>query len=156
MVRGLFVPSSRSFSTNCRNMLIRMYILCIYVITYYSLHTHFKGPEVLLNSCMFTSRNIELCKTEDKSAAIGATLRLLQLTCNNQEERTKCHIICNIYKDVNILISFINITLWKLENENVMTWTLMLLPEESAKISSTNLTDLSMGKTEPSPAFSRL
>lgn len=43
---------------------------------------------------MPSSLNTEWCKTADKSAAIGATLRLLQLICNIQEEWTKFHIIC--------------------------------------------------------------
>lgn len=57
-------------------------------------HTHFRGPGLLLIKCMPSSVNTERCKTEDKSAAIDATLRLLQLTCNIQDELTKRHIIC--------------------------------------------------------------
>lgn len=56
-------------------------------------HTHFRGPGLLLIKCMPSSVNTERCKTEDKSAAIDATLRLLQLTCNIQDELTKRHII---------------------------------------------------------------
>jgi len=47
---------------------------------------------------------MEECNTEDKSAAIGATLRLLQLTCNIQEERTKCNIIYSKRTDYHEII----------------------------------------------------
>ena len=55
--------------------------------------THFKGPGALSTSCMLSSSKTEGCKTDERRAAIEATLRLLQFTCKIQEEWTNCHII---------------------------------------------------------------
>jgi hypothetical protein len=41
---------------------------------------------------MLSSLNNKGCKTDDKRAAIEATLRLLQFVCNIQDEWTKFHI----------------------------------------------------------------
>lgn len=57
------------------------------------LHTHLRGPGSSSIKCIPSSANTQVCKTDDKSAAIDTTLRLLLLTCNIQEERTKRHII---------------------------------------------------------------
>uniref|UniRef100_A0A7C9D7X3 Uncharacterized protein n=1 Tax=Opuntia streptacantha TaxID=393608 RepID=A0A7C9D7X3_OPUST len=111
IVRGLFKPSSRIFPQN-----------------------HFRGPWVLsANTCMPSSPKTDACNTQERSAAMGATLRLLQLACSIHEELTNCHIICGSTP--------------RQEETNE-------LPEVNR--SKTIRTDLSMGKTEDSPAFSRL
>jgi len=42
---------------------------------------------------MPSSPKTDACNTQERSAAMGATLRLLQLACSIHEELTNCHII---------------------------------------------------------------